>query len=153
MTAPTTPTSTLMPDDHVVVLFGATGDLARRKLLPGLLHLSLAGLVSLLVIPLVVYKFNPPEIKHTPMAAELGHSKLAEMGSMKPAEWILLGVFFLLLVLWIFGRQLGIHSATAALTGLVVLLLSGVLPALAALPLVMLVRRKSPPATPVSQLQ
>jgi len=31
---------------HVIVLFGATGDLARRKLIPGLLHLSLAGLVS-----------------------------------------------------------------------------------------------------------
>jgi glucose-6-phosphate 1-dehydrogenase len=30
---------------HVIVLFGATGDLARRKLLPGLLHLSMAGLV------------------------------------------------------------------------------------------------------------
>jgi glucose-6-phosphate 1-dehydrogenase len=30
---------------HVVVLFGATGDLAQRKLLPGMLHLSLAGLV------------------------------------------------------------------------------------------------------------
>ncbi len=30
---------------HVIVLFGATGDLARRKLLPGLLHLSQAGLV------------------------------------------------------------------------------------------------------------
>ena len=30
---------------HVIVLFGATGDLARRKLLPGLLHLFRAGLV------------------------------------------------------------------------------------------------------------
>jgi len=29
---------------HVVVLFGATGDLARRKLLPGLTHLSLSEL-------------------------------------------------------------------------------------------------------------
>ena len=28
------------PDDHVIVLFGATGDLARRKLLPGLFHLQ-----------------------------------------------------------------------------------------------------------------
>src|SRR5207247_213822 len=28
------------PDDHVIVLFGATGDLARRKLLPGLFHLA-----------------------------------------------------------------------------------------------------------------
>ncbi len=31
-------------DPHVVVLFGATGDLARRKLLPGLTHLSLSAL-------------------------------------------------------------------------------------------------------------
>ncbi len=30
---------------HVVVLFGATGDLARRKLIPGLLHLAQAGLL------------------------------------------------------------------------------------------------------------
>jgi glucose-6-phosphate 1-dehydrogenase len=32
-------------DPHVIVLFGATGDLARRKLLPGLLHLFQAGLM------------------------------------------------------------------------------------------------------------
>jgi len=31
---------------HVVVLFGATGDLARRKLLPGLFHLAQAGLLE-----------------------------------------------------------------------------------------------------------
>ena len=31
------------PDHHVVVLFGATGDLARRKLLPGLFHLFVAA--------------------------------------------------------------------------------------------------------------
>ena len=33
------------PDDHVIVLFGATGDLAKRKLLPGLFHLAQAGLL------------------------------------------------------------------------------------------------------------
>ena len=33
------------PTAHVIVLFGATGDLARRKLLPGLLRLSHAGLL------------------------------------------------------------------------------------------------------------
>ncbi len=37
------PTATLQP--HVIVLFGATGDLAARKLLPGLLHLSMSGLL------------------------------------------------------------------------------------------------------------
>jgi glucose-6-phosphate 1-dehydrogenase len=33
------------PDDHLIVMFGATGDLARRKLLPGLFRLAVAGLM------------------------------------------------------------------------------------------------------------
>src|ERR1700712_5847035 len=33
------------PEPHVLVLFGATGDLARRKLLPGLFHLDRVGLM------------------------------------------------------------------------------------------------------------
>jgi glucose-6-phosphate 1-dehydrogenase len=44
----TDPTTTSRPDQaypHVIVLFGVTGDLARRKLLPGLLRLSHAGLL------------------------------------------------------------------------------------------------------------
>ena len=35
----------LVPDDHIIVLFGALGDLGRRKLLPGLFHLDRAGLM------------------------------------------------------------------------------------------------------------
>ena len=33
------------PDPHIIVLFGATGDLSKRKLLPGLHHLFRAGLL------------------------------------------------------------------------------------------------------------
>jgi len=33
-----------IPDNHVIVLFGATGDLAKRKIIPGLFHLASAGL-------------------------------------------------------------------------------------------------------------
>ena len=33
------------PENHVIVLFGATGDLAKRKLLPGLFNLHCAGLM------------------------------------------------------------------------------------------------------------
>ncbi|HWN01011.1 MAG TPA: glucose-6-phosphate dehydrogenase, partial [Streptosporangiaceae bacterium] len=33
------------PGNYIIVLFGATGDLARRKLLPGLFHLAEAGLM------------------------------------------------------------------------------------------------------------
>jgi glucose-6-phosphate 1-dehydrogenase len=35
----------LIPDPHTIVLFGALGDLSRRKLLPGLFHLESAGLM------------------------------------------------------------------------------------------------------------
>ena len=33
------------PDEHVIVLFGASGDLVARKLLPGFFHLEQAGLL------------------------------------------------------------------------------------------------------------
>ena len=32
-------------EPHVIILFGATGDLAARKLLPGLLHLAMTGMM------------------------------------------------------------------------------------------------------------
>jgi glucose-6-phosphate 1-dehydrogenase len=38
-------TAVRTPDNHVIVLFGASGDLAKRKLLPGLFHLNEAGLM------------------------------------------------------------------------------------------------------------
>ena len=46
-TDPSDVTPSLMSplNPHVVVLFGATGDLSRRKLLPGMLHLYQAGLL------------------------------------------------------------------------------------------------------------
>jgi glucose-6-phosphate 1-dehydrogenase len=34
-----------VPEDQVIVLFGATGDLAQRKLLPGMFHLAQVGLM------------------------------------------------------------------------------------------------------------
>jgi glucose-6-phosphate 1-dehydrogenase len=37
--------SVAVPDDQVIVLFGASGDLAKRKLLPGIFHLARVGLM------------------------------------------------------------------------------------------------------------
>jgi glucose-6-phosphate 1-dehydrogenase len=44
-TEPTGEAALPKPEPHVLVLFGATGDLARRKLLPGLFHLEQVGLM------------------------------------------------------------------------------------------------------------
>ncbi len=85
------------------------------------------GLASLALVPWILYKIYPPEIKETPAATQIARDHLEEMGKLKPAEWIMLGTFLLLLLLWIFGTQLGIHSTTAAFVGLAVLLISGAL--------------------------
>jgi divalent anion:Na+ symporter, DASS family len=86
------------------------------------------GIVSLVVVPFVIYKLYPPEIKETPRASELAKQKLAEMGRMRTHEWTMLAVFVLLLLLWIFGDQFAkIDSTTTALVGLGVLLITGVL--------------------------
>jgi len=39
------PETSEVPENHVIVLFGATGDLAKRKIIPGLFHLAVAGLL------------------------------------------------------------------------------------------------------------
>jgi divalent anion:Na+ symporter, DASS family len=86
------------------------------------------GIISLILIPLLIYKVYPPEITETPAAAQIAKDKLAEMGKMKTSEWIMLATFFLLLSLWIFGpNQLGMNATTAALVGLAVLLFTTVL--------------------------
>ena len=88
---------------------------------------AVPGLVSLAVVPWVLYKTYPPEIRDTPEAAQIAIDRLAEMGRLKRREWIMLGTFTLLLLLWILGGTLGIQSTTAALLGLAVLLMTGVL--------------------------
>jgi glucose-6-phosphate 1-dehydrogenase len=44
-TAPAPESTGEIPEDQVIVLFGATGDLAKRKLLPGMFHLAQVGLM------------------------------------------------------------------------------------------------------------
>lgn len=85
------------------------------------------GLLSLILVPFVIYKVSPPVVKETPDAKEFAEGKLREMGKIKKNEWIMLGTFILLLLLWIFSDQVGIKPAVTALLGVCVLLLSGVL--------------------------
>lgn len=88
---------------------------------------SVPGLISLTLIPYIVYRLHKPEITETPQATQIAIDKLREMGRMTLNEWIMLGSFVTLLVLWIFGKQLNIHSTVAAMVGLSILLLASVL--------------------------
>lgn len=85
------------------------------------------GLLNLALLPWILYLIYPPIIKHTPEAPQFAHKKLQEMGKLKKEEWIMLGTFGLLLVLWIFGKNLGIDATSAAFIGLAILLSTNVL--------------------------
>lgn len=84
-------------------------------------------LVSLLIVPLLVYWLTRPTIRHTPDAPALARQELAQMGRMTRGEWLMLATVVVLLILWIFGDALGVDPTTASFVGLSILLLSGVL--------------------------
>jgi DASS family divalent anion:Na+ symporter len=85
------------------------------------------GVLSLLVVPIVLYRIFPPEIKHTPAAAEFAAEELRQMGRMKSGEKLMLIVFALVASLWMTSALHGINYAAVALLGICVLLLFGVL--------------------------
>lgn len=85
------------------------------------------GLVSLVVLPFLLYIIYPPEMKSTPEAPTFARAKLKDLGPLSSGEKIMLVVFGVLLILWVFGEKYGIDATTAALFGLVILLVSGVL--------------------------
>ena len=88
---------------------------------------SVPGLLSLLLVPLLIYRVYPPQITRTPAAPEIARQRLAEMGAMTRDERILLVVFVLLLSLWIAGGALGVSATTTALAGVAAMLATGVL--------------------------
>lgn len=85
------------------------------------------GLVCLVVVPLVIFKLFPPEVKQTPEASDLAKRKLAEMGPVTRAEKLMLLVFAIILVLWIAGSSIGLDATVTAFIGLSLLLFFGVL--------------------------
>jgi len=58
------------------------------------------GLISLAAVPQLLYRIFPPEITHTPAAAEFARAELQRMGRMKRAEKLLLNVFIAVACLW-----------------------------------------------------
>ncbi|KAL8029352.1 hypothetical protein ABFX02_14G220300 [Erythranthe guttata] len=84
------------------------------------------GLVSLIVVPLLLYIIYPPTVKSSPDAPKLAKEKLAKMGPMSKNEIIMAGTLLLTVGLWIFGSALSVDAVTAAILGLSVLLITGV---------------------------
>ncbi|KAF2571857.1 hypothetical protein F2Q70_00006239 [Brassica cretica] len=106
------------------------------------------GVVSLIVVPFLLYLIYPPTVKSSPDAPKLAQEKLDKMGPMSKNELIMAATLFLTVSLplsasyaslaissqfrrskvglWIFGAKLSVDAVTAAILGLSVLLVTGV---------------------------
>ncbi|CAJ1933212.1 unnamed protein product [Sphenostylis stenocarpa] len=84
------------------------------------------GLASLVLVPLILYVIYPPTLKSSPDAPKLAREKLEKMGPMTTNEKIMTATLFLTVGLWVFGGLLNIDAVSAAILGLSVLLVTGV---------------------------
>ena len=78
------------------------------------------------LIPWVIYKVFPPEIKETPDAPNIAAEALKEMGAMSKDEKIMGGVFIGMLILWVFSGVFGLDKTAVAFLGLGILMFTGV---------------------------
>lgn len=80
------------------------------------------GLLSLLSVPFLIYLLTKPLIRSTPHVRMMAKEKQKSLGKVKAKEWIMIGAFCLLIVLWIFGPLLAIKATTAAMIGFSILI-------------------------------
>ncbi|MBE9429632.1 MULTISPECIES: anion permease [Staphylococcus] len=85
------------------------------------------GLVSLIVVPFIIYKMYPPTVKETPNAKQWAENELANMGPISIAEKFMTGIFIVALALWVTGSLIHVDATLTAFIALALLLLTGVL--------------------------
>lgn len=84
------------------------------------------GVIALLVVPYIIYKMYPPEVKETPNATSWADDELKKMGKMKTSEKVMLVIFALALILWMVSSFVPAINATwVAFLAAALLLLTG----------------------------
>jgi DASS family divalent anion:Na+ symporter len=85
------------------------------------------GLISLAIVPYLLYKLYPPEIKETPQASQLAHTELQKMGPMSGREKKMIAVFLVTLILWVTGQWTQLNATLVAILGVCIMLVTGVI--------------------------
>lgn len=84
-------------------------------------------LVALALLPLLLYKLVPPEVRATPEAPPAARRALREMGPLNPQERWVAGIFIGMVALWALSGTLRLDSTAVAFLGLGSLLAVNVL--------------------------
>ena len=80
-----------------------------------------------ILTPLLVYWIYPPTQKTSPEAPLWAAEELKKLGSITAKELLMAGLAVVALALWIFGKKVGIHSTTAAIAVVSVMVLTKVI--------------------------
>ncbi|MGA1933520.1 DASS family sodium-coupled anion symporter [Arcobacter sp. YIC-464] len=89
--------------------------------------LALIMIPLFLLVPYITYLVYPPEQKSSPEAPAWAAKELEKMGPITKKELIMLGLGILALVMWIFGKAIGVNGTVAALVVLCLLVLTKVI--------------------------
>ncbi|WP_458700021.1 DASS family sodium-coupled anion symporter [Sulfurospirillum sp. 1307] len=87
---------------------------------------SVPVIVLFFLVPWVIYKVYPPEIKETPEAPKVAALELEKMGKFSKNEWIMSITFLVVVFLWVMSSSWGIDKTVVALLGLGVLMLADI---------------------------
>jgi DASS family divalent anion:Na+ symporter len=85
------------------------------------------GIISLILMPLILYYIYPPAIKYSETAPKIAKEKLTELGKISGKEITMLITFMIIIFLWICGSQWGLSATIVALLGLCILLVTRVI--------------------------
>jgi DASS family divalent anion:Na+ symporter len=88
---------------------------------------AVPGLLSLALIPYLIYRLHPPEIRDTQAAQQHAMQELHRMGPLSSREWRLLAILLGVMAGWVTSPWHGLHNAFVALAGVSAILLCRVL--------------------------
>ena len=87
---------------------------------------SVPVLVLYFLVPWIIFKIYPPEIKETPDAPMIAQAALEKMGPVHKNEWIMAGTFIGMVTLWVMSGSWGLDKTAVAFLGLGILMLANI---------------------------
>lgn len=87
---------------------------------------SVPSIAALIALPYVLYRFFPPDARHTPEAPKAASEALRQMGPLSRREWIMAFTFVGMVILWALSGIFGINMAIIAFMGLAVMILGNI---------------------------
>lgn len=88
---------------------------------------SVPAAISLGIMPWLIYRLDPPELKHTPEAQARAREELVAMGPITRPEMRLIAILLAVIAGWIAQKWHGLHPAVIAYGGVSLIVLAGVI--------------------------